>query len=228
MLPPLRVVLVEDHAVYRSLLRATLSASPGIEVVGEGETGAEAIRLATTLQPDVIVLDVEMNGALDGVDAALALAPTPCRVLAYSAHDDPVMVCHLRRAGADGYLSKGQPVDRVVEAVRAVARGDGRWFGSGAPRALRLSDGEAAVVEHLTAGGRPGTLAAALGTNADDARDQLVALGRRLGALSWYEVVARAWGADGPGRVSEPRLAYSMRVNVPGQASSARAMSYGA
>ncbi len=229
---PIRVALVEDHALLRALLRSTLSASSDLDIVGEAETGAEAIRLVRAVRPDVLVLDIQLAGSQDGVDVATRVAGGACRVLAYSSHSDPVHVAHLLRAGASGYLSKEAPVHRVAEAVRAVAAGESRWFESGVDAAALLAPDELRALAHFATGGRPETLARALGTSATDARDVLSGLCARLDASSWYEALARGWalGLIGPGHVREPVGArgYSIRAKRPGQARAARVGSYGA
>ncbi|WP_412060278.1 response regulator transcription factor [Rubrivirga sp. IMCC45206] len=229
---PIRVVLAEDHTLLRALLRQSLAACPDIFVVGEAETGYEAVRLVRALQPDVVVLDIELTGGLDGVDVAERLAATRCRVLAHSSHSDPVHVAHLLQVGAAGYLSKEAPVGRIGEAVRAVAAGESRWFEPDAGASAPLTVQETTALQHLAAGRGPSALDGALATTAEVAAAVLASLYDKLGASSWYEAVARGWGEGlvGPAnRTDEPRSPlYSTRANVPGQASSASLGSYGA
>lgn len=237
---PVRVVLAEDHTLLRALLRSTLAARPDIEIVGEAATGGEAVRLVRAVQPDVLVLDVELAGGLDGVEVAARVSGGTCRVLAYSSHNDPVHIAHLLQAGAAGYLSKEAPVGRIGEVVRAVAAGESRWFEAAPGAAPALTVEEAGALQHLASGGRPETVAGALGTSAPEALGVLATLYAKLGASSWYEALALGWGQglvgsdrqDGAGRVEEPRMSYgrrpSIRVKVPGHASSASVGSYGA
>ena len=229
----IRVVLAEDHALLRALLRKALAAMPDIEIVGEAATGGEALRLVRAVQPDVLVLDIQLAGDLDGVQVAQRLKGSASRVLAYSAHSDPVHVAHLLQAGASGYLSKEAPTHRVGAAVRAVAAGESRWFEADPFGPVVLAPDELVALRHLAQGGRPDTLAEALGGTTEAALDVLSRLYTTMDASSWYEAVARGWGLGliGSGRVEEPRdprSVYSIRVNVPGQASAASAGSYGA
>lgn len=232
MAQPIRVVLAEDHTLLRALLRQTLAACPDIIVVGEAETGYEAVRLIGAVQPDVVVLDIELSGGLDGVEVATRLAGMRCRVLAHSSHSDPVHVAHLLQAGASGYLSKEAPVGRIGEAVRAVAAGESRWFEADAGASAPLTTEETTALRHLAACGSATTLDVALSTSTQAAAAVLSSLYDKLNASSWYEAVARGWGEGlvGPvNRSGEPRPpVYSTRANVPGQANSASLGSYGA
>ncbi len=122
----IRVLLADDHAVVRQGFAHILSAEPDMEIVGEAANGHEAIALTEALHPDVIVMDVAMP-ELNGIEATrrLSVSEPHARVLALSMHKDSVYVREILRAGARGYLLK-DAIDRdFVEAVRAVARGDG-------------------------------------------------------------------------------------------------------
>lgn len=103
-----------------------LAAQPDMEIVGEAGNGREAVELATTLQPDVVVMDVAMP-ELNGIEATRRLADSSprTRVLALSMHKDSVYVREILRAGARGYLLKDSISSDLLTAVRAVARGEG-------------------------------------------------------------------------------------------------------
>jgi len=103
-----------------------LAAQPDMAIVGEAGNGREAVELAGTLQPDVIVMDVAMP-ELNGIEATRRLADTSprTRVLALSMHKDSVYVREILRAGARGYLLKDSIASDLLAAVRAVARGEG-------------------------------------------------------------------------------------------------------
>jgi two-component system response regulator NreC len=121
---PVRVVLVDDHLVVRIGLRTLLSADPSIEVVGEADDGASAIALCTELLPDVVVMDLVMEG-MDGMTAIRELgARTPSvRVLALTMHDEEEYLIPVLEAGARGYIVKGAASADLLDAVRAVAAG---------------------------------------------------------------------------------------------------------
>src|SRR5436305_11272734 len=103
----IRIVLVDDHPVVRAGIRHLLEQAPDLAVVGEAGEGATALRLATELAPDVLLLDLELPG-LSGVEVArrLQTAGSPVRILGLSAHDDPQYIFGLLASGAAGYLTK--------------------------------------------------------------------------------------------------------------------------
>jgi DNA-binding NarL/FixJ family response regulator len=122
----IRILLADDHAVVRQGFRMILSAHPDLEIVGEAGNGREAVELAGTLRPDVVVMDVAMP-ELNGIEATRRLtADNPhTRVVALSMHKDSVYVREILRAGARGYLLKDSVAEDLVAAVRAVAAGEG-------------------------------------------------------------------------------------------------------
>ncbi len=122
----IRVVLVDDHAIVRTGLRAVLGAAPEIEVVGEASSGAEATSLLSRLAADVVVMDISMaNG--DGIGATRAITrghPDAPRVLVLTMHAEEAYLAAVLDAGATGYLTKGTADRELVQAVRTVARGE--------------------------------------------------------------------------------------------------------
>ncbi|MCX6588918.1 MAG: response regulator transcription factor [Acidobacteria bacterium] len=121
----IRILLVDDHTVVRRGIRMILSAQPDMEVVAEGKNGLEAIEEAGKTKPDVVLMDVNMEG-MNGIEGARRIVETlpRCRVLALSMHRDAVYVREMLKAGAKGYLVKDADDDALLDAVRAVARGD--------------------------------------------------------------------------------------------------------
>ncbi|MBC8166474.1 MAG: response regulator transcription factor [Bryobacteraceae bacterium] len=121
-----RILLADDHSVVRSGFRALLAAQPDFEVVGEVANGLEAVQRSVELQPDIVVMDVTMPN-LNGIEATRRLAQDAprVRVLALSMHKDSVYVREILRAGAKGYLLKDSGEDDLINAVRAVAKGEG-------------------------------------------------------------------------------------------------------
>lgn len=121
----IRVLLVDDQAMFREGLRTLLSVQPGLEVVGEAGNGEEAVRLAAALRPDVVLMDLHMP-VLDGVAATRRLCESwpDCRVIVLTTFDDDEYVFEGLRAGAVGYLLKDVPSDKLVEAIKATAHGE--------------------------------------------------------------------------------------------------------
>ena len=122
----LRILLADDHAMVRKGFRLILETQPDMQIVGEAGNGREAVELAEQLHPDVVVMDVAMP-ELNGIEATrrlVASAPRT-RVLALSMHKDSVYVREILRAGARGYLLKDSIDSDLVNAVRAVAKGEG-------------------------------------------------------------------------------------------------------
>jgi DNA-binding NarL/FixJ family response regulator len=120
----IRLVIADDHPVVRDGLSGMFTADPGFEVLGEAGDGAEAVRLAQVLSPDVILMDLRMPG-MDGVTAIAELAKrgSAARVLVLTTYDTDNLVVRAIEAGATGYLLKDAPRAELLHAVRAAARG---------------------------------------------------------------------------------------------------------
>jgi DNA-binding NarL/FixJ family response regulator len=122
---PVRVLVADDHPFFRDGLRVMLEATPDTELVGEAADGDEAIALARTLQPDVILMDLRMPG-LGGIEATRKiLSESPqVGILVVTMIEDDDSVFAAMRAGARGYLLKGADKDDMLLAIRAVGRGE--------------------------------------------------------------------------------------------------------
>jgi DNA-binding NarL/FixJ family response regulator len=133
----LRIVVADDHSVVREGLRALLSAVEGYELVGSAATGAEAVKAAVTLRPDVLVMDIQMPD-MNGIEATREIrrvAPSVA-VLMLTMFDDDESVFAAMRAGALGYVLKGAAPESMIRAIAVVAGGEA-IFGAGvATRAL--------------------------------------------------------------------------------------------
>ncbi len=116
----IRVVLADDHTMFRQGLKEMLSTDEYIKVVGEAENGAEVVKLAQKTRPDVVVLDVEMPvmGAREAMDRLLRLSPPP-RIVVVTMHDEPRLVRELLGRGASAYLVKSASLEELLAAVRA-------------------------------------------------------------------------------------------------------------
>jgi DNA-binding NarL/FixJ family response regulator len=123
---PFRVLVVEDHAVIRGVIRLACENAHGIEVIGEVETGEEALAAIEADPPDVIVLDLALPGRLQGLDVARHLRAEnhPARILVLTGLTDEQTLFESIRAGVDGYLEKTAGVRFVAEALQRVALGE--------------------------------------------------------------------------------------------------------
>jgi NarL family two-component system response regulator LiaR len=124
-MPPIRVLIADDHRLFRRGLRQVCEIEGGFEIVGEAEDGQQAIELAQSLEPDVILMDIEMP-LVDGVEATRVITgESPAvRVIALTVYQEDKHVFEAIRAGAQGYLLKDVEEHTLVEAVRAVHRGE--------------------------------------------------------------------------------------------------------
>lgn len=160
---PLRLLLADDHPAFRSGLRAHLERESDFEVIAEASDGDEALRLVRQLEPDVLVLDMEMPG-LTGLDVAEQLTSENAEtaVLVLSAFEDEAYIFGVLDAGAAGYLSKQEPLDAIAEAIRGAGAGDVGWLSRriGALYVRRHREGRARATRQSTAGDAFSTLSA--------------------------------------------------------------------
>jgi two-component system response regulator NreC len=122
---PIRILIADDHAVVRSGLREVLRADPAFEVVGEAGDGVETLRLAATLHPDVVLLDVTMPPD-NGIETTKRLKEEHPEiiVLIFTMHEDESLLHEALRVGAAGYVIKRAELSEIVQAIHAVSRGD--------------------------------------------------------------------------------------------------------
>ena len=122
---PIRVLVADDHPFFRSGLRTLLDSVPDLELAGEAGTGEEAVALAAELQPDVVLMDVQMPGE-GGIEATRKIAQDSphVRVLVVTMFEDDATVFQAMRAGARGYLLKGANYTEMLRAIRAVGNGE--------------------------------------------------------------------------------------------------------
>jgi DNA-binding NarL/FixJ family response regulator len=119
----IRVLLADDHTMFRQGLKEMLSTDGEIEIVGEADNGRDAVALARERKPDVVVLDVEMPvmGAAEAMEMMLNISPRP-RILIVTMFDNPRLVRELLASGASGYLVKSASLEELLAAVRAAAK----------------------------------------------------------------------------------------------------------
>ncbi len=130
----LRVVIADDHGIVREGLGVLLSAHSGYELLGTAATGAEAVRAAVTLRPDVLVMDIQMpDGTGIAATREIARVAPDVAVLMLTMFDDDETIFAAMRAGARGYVLKGAAPESVIRAIAAVAAGEA-IFGPGIAR----------------------------------------------------------------------------------------------
>ena len=130
------VLIADDHPAFRSGLRALLESAPNIAIVGDAETGNETVLQAAKLQPDVILMDIQMPD-LNGIEATRRILHTSPHVaiLILTMFEDDDFVFSALKAGARGYLLKGTPKAEILRAIQSVAAGDA-IFGAAIARRL--------------------------------------------------------------------------------------------
>ena len=145
---PVRVLLVDDQALFRSGLARLLAADPRVDVVGEAVDGLDAVSRCAATSPDVVLMDLRMP-TLDGVEATrrIIAASPRSRVLILSAFDADCHVLGALRAGASGYVLKDSTPEGIVCSILAAHVGERVMAGTVADRVLGLLDGEAAPKE---------------------------------------------------------------------------------
>jgi DNA-binding NarL/FixJ family response regulator len=211
---PVRVLLVDDQALFREALRTLLEVRSEIEVVGEAGDGDAALKQATDLRPDVVVMDLHMP-VLDGIAATrrLRVEQPEARVLALTTFDDDEDVFAALRAGAVGYLLKDVTSDRLVEALLAAARGESVLQPSVAARVVArfaqlpddapprqqplvvpLSDRELEVLRLLADGGSNREIAAELFLAEGTVKNHVTNVLAKLGARDRTQAALRARG----------------------------------
>ena len=133
----LRILIADDHPVVRKGLRAVLANVPALDIIGEAATGMEAVAAATALQPDVVLMDLQMpDGGGIAATRAIAAASPQVRILVVTLFDDDESVFTALRAGARGYVLKDAEEEELVRAIQAVGRGEAIFSPAVATRVL--------------------------------------------------------------------------------------------
>ena len=134
----IRILMADDHAVFREGLRYVLGSEPDMEIVGEAPTGKEVVEKAADLGPDVVLMDIQMPG-INGIEATRRILSSDPKVgvVVLTMFEDDDSVFSAMRAGAKGYVLKGADPSEILKVVRAVAEGDAYF---GAEIARRLTD----------------------------------------------------------------------------------------
>jgi two-component system, NarL family, nitrate/nitrite response regulator NarL len=195
--PSIRLVIVDDHSLVRDGLRARLSVVPGLQVIGEAASGAEALQLADADAPDLMLVDVGMRG-MNGIELATALRERhpSIRVLMLSMYDNREYVLSAIRAGARGYVLKESPTEEIIAAIGAVWAG-GSYFSAQVSNLVAQAGGSASQLtgrEHeillLLAHGRSNKLVAKqLDISVRTVETHRLSLRRKLGVDSASELL---------------------------------------
>ena len=204
-----RVLVAEDHPVYRDGLRAMLRAAEGVELVGEAHDGDEAVRLAAELRPSVVLMDIQLPGR-NGIEATRAIcSATPgTAVLVLTMFDNDESVFGAMQAGARGYLLKDAQSADLVGAIHTVAQG-GAVFGPGVARRIsaffaagdlgprarpfpELTEREREVLDRMARGEGNPIIADRLGLSLKTVRNYASTIFDKLMVASRSEAIVRA------------------------------------
>jgi DNA-binding NarL/FixJ family response regulator len=208
----LRVLVVEDHPLLRTVITVACEQTDGLEVVADMEDGESALEACRRLRPDVIVLDLQLAGELQGLDLARRVRDEglPVRILVLTARTDDEALFECVTAGVDGYLEKTSGVRVIAEALQRVGAGE-RVFtsaqmrgaiselGRRARQAREVSDARAIlsereleVLQRAALGMTVGQIARRLGISPRTVETHLTNLYRKLGARNRVQAIARA------------------------------------
>jgi DNA-binding NarL/FixJ family response regulator len=212
MVDGLRILIADDHPLFRDGLRSLVASVPGAQVVGEAHDGEAAVRLTDDVRPDVVLMDLQMPG-MNGIDATRRIVERDPRVgvLVLTMFEDDDSVFAAMRAGARGYLLKGAGRDEVVRAMTAVANGDAIFSASIARRLMEffarprratptaafpaLTDREHEVLEMIARGDANPVIAARLGLSPKTIRNHVSNIFNKLQVADRAQAIVRARNA---------------------------------
>lgn len=208
MTAAIRVIIVDDHALFRRGLAEVLAEDERIELIGQAESGPEGVEISTELKPDVILMDVHMpgGGGVAAVKQLKQISDTPILMLTVSEKDEDLLGAI--QAGADGYLLKNVEPDELIASIQKLAAGQAilapeitltvmraavssKQIGDG----LRLSPRETEVLDLLSHGASTKEIAAALVISSNTVKTHINKIFKKLGATNRAEAVAKAVSA---------------------------------
>ncbi len=204
-----RVLIADDHVLFRDGMRALLAAAPDLELVGEASTGQEAVDLSAQLRPDVVVMDIQMPGT-SGIEATRRIVEQypQIRVLIVTMFEDDNTVFAAMRAGARGYVLKGANYNEMLRAIRAVGSSEGIFSPAIAVRMMEyfanirhanppqvfpeLSDREREVLDLLAQGYKNADIATRLYLSPKTVRNHVSSIFDKLQVADRSEAIVRA------------------------------------
>lgn len=202
----IRIVLADDHPIFRAGVRDLLMSVHDIEVIGEASNGNEALALVRELNPQVLLLDMEMPDK-NGLEVAAQIKKdqNPVRILALSAYDSVHFIQSTLKAGAYGYLTKEEMPETIIEAVRGVAKGINGWLSERAKKRMakfltdegdpfsRLSDREQEILKLMGQGCDNLTISSVLNISERTVRNHASNIYSKMGFHTRAELVAWSW-----------------------------------
>ena len=209
MAEKIRVLIADDHTLFRDGVRALFASAPDLELVGEAATGEEAVARAASLQPDLILMDLQMPG-MNGIDATRQIVTTSPHigVLVVTMFDDDHSVFSSMQAGARGYVLKGASHAEMLRAMRAVASGEAIFSPAIATRLMdyfanirphptlpvfpELTDREREILKLIAEGRRNAEIATALVLSPKTVRNHITNILSKLQVADRAEAILRA------------------------------------
>jgi len=208
MTDPIRVLIADDHPVFRDGLRALVASAPDLELVGEARTGLEAVDLAASGRPSVVLMDLRMPD-LSGIEATrriLEADPGAAIVIVTMSEDDDSLFAAMR-AGARGYIPKDAEREQILSAIRAAALGEAIFGASiarrvadffSAPRSAatepfpELTERENEILELIAQGRSNGDIAGRLGITSKTVRNHVANVFNKLQVADRPQAIVRA------------------------------------
>ena len=208
MTDPIRVLIADDHPVFRDGLRALVASAPDLELVGEARTGLEAVDLAASGRPSVVLMDLRMPD-LSGIEATrriLEADPGAAIVIVTMSEDDDSLFAAMR-AGARGYIPKDAVREQILSAIRAAALGEAIFGASiarrvadffSAPRSAatepfpELTERENEILELIAQGRSNGDIAGRLGITSKTVRNHVANVFNKLQVADRSQAIVRA------------------------------------
>jgi len=197
----IRVVVADDHPIVRSGIAALLDSADDIEVIGQASTGTEAVELALSLEPEIVLMDLRMPGLTGDEATAVILAKRPgIRIVVLTTYESDENILAAIEAGASGYLLKAAPQEEILAGIRSVARGEVALAPSIAAMLVKrvstpkvtLSPRETEVLRLVASGNSNPAIAAALFVSEATVKTHLLHAFEKLAVSDRTHAVTRA------------------------------------